>query len=87
MIGSSHKVKNLYCIRKTNHHRVERAKVLRIVNSFFRAVMVIGFICFIGIWGGIEFGPLLIGKRLLWSLIDALIVIGAAYGETITSTT
>ena len=69
--------------RGRNYHN-ERELLKKAINFICRCGVVIGFVCFIGIWGGMEFGPLLIGKRLLWSLIDIALTYAAIRIEYIT---
>ena len=60
-------------------------KTTYIVNMLCRLAVVIGFVAFVGIWSGAEFGALLIGKRLLWTAVDVLLIGASIYGDQITA--
>ena len=62
----------------------ERKKVRKGINLLCRCGIVLGFISFIGIWGGMEFGSMLIGRRILWTALNLLLIGGAAYGDMMT---
>ena len=62
----------------------KRVLLRNLLNILCRFGMVIGCIAFIGIWGGMEFGELLIGRRLLWSVADILLICALAQGEALT---
>ena len=82
---SAHTVAKIYPLKQTDLPVVERVKLRRIVNLLCRLAVVIGFVAFIGIWGGAEFGALLIGKRLLWTAVDVLLIGASIYGDQITA--
>ncbi len=62
----------------------ERELLRKIFNILCRCGMVIGVIALIGIWGGAEFGELLIGRRILWTVMDLLLICAAARGDSMT---
>ncbi|MBQ8893058.1 MAG: hypothetical protein IJ043_01465 [Clostridia bacterium] len=69
-------MENLYILRR----RVSMGARRKAVSFACRLGMVAGFIAFIAIWAGMEFGPLLLGWRLLWTAADAVFVAAAAIG-------
>lgn len=75
------KVANTYLLNRTVIPKFERAAIRRIVNFLCRLTAVIGFVAFIGIWAGMESGPLLIGWRLLWTAAALIWIALAFYGE------
>lgn len=67
------KMENLYILQQScRPRRIERAKVIKALNVFYRCCLVIGFIVFIGIWAGAENSELMFGRRLLWTATDLL---------------
>ena len=79
------KIANTYILKQLSAPVVERDKLRRIANLLCRLTTVIGFVAFIGIWGGAEFGALLIGKRLLWTAADVILIGASLYGDQITA--
>lgn len=73
------KMENLYILRKQKGRIVGR----RILKWICQVGIVVGCIAFFGIWGGMEFGPIMIGRRLLWTGIDAVAVALMAAGWTV----
>ncbi|MBQ8894369.1 MAG: hypothetical protein IJ043_08180 [Clostridia bacterium] len=78
-------VTKIYPLKQTDLPVVERDKLCRIVNLLCRLTVVIGFVAVVGIWGGAEFGALLIGKRLLWTAADVILIGASLYGDQITA--
>lgn len=53
---------NLYVLRK------QKGRTLRKVAAVaLRCGVILGLIGLLACWAGVEFGPLMIGKRLIWS--------------------
>lgn len=73
------KVENMYLLKKKQADRRRWERTLRlpwkaILSIACRCGIVLGFIAFIGIWAGAESGALLIGRRLLWTVADGILV-------------
>lgn len=56
-------MQNLYLLKK------QKGRTLRKVAAVaLRCGVILGLIGLLACWAGMEFGPLMIGKRLIWSV-------------------
>lgn len=73
------KVNNIYLLEKDVQKRRAVRRALRtVVHIGFRCGVVVAAVLLLGVWAGMEFGPIMLGRRLLMSAM-LIIMFGASW--------
>lgn len=74
-------MENLYLLKKEKDCK----KVLRTVAHIgFRCGIVVAAVLLLGVWAGMEFGPIMLGRRLLMSAMLLVMLGASALGMSLT---
>ena len=71
--------KNMYLLEKEK--KKSRGKLRIGMNIFFRCGAVMAFVMFIGVWAGMECGPLMLGRRMIASVFLVIMAAASVAGE------
>lgn len=79
------KMTNVYILKKETEKCMELRKRLRtVVHIGFRIGIVVAAVLLLGVWAGMEFGPIMLGRRLLMSAMLIVMLCASALGAELT---
>ncbi len=81
----TNKVNNIYSLRKETERRMELRKGMRTaVHIGFRIGNVVAAVLLLGVWAGMEGGPIMLGRRLLMSAMLIVMFCASVLGAEMT---